>query len=142
MILNLTTRTDSLQNVRRRIKLIQDAPPKVLQRVGELEVNDTKNRILSLKVDPDGQSWAPWSMATLRKRGNEGTASLGLLFRNGELYKSIQMRISAKTLTIFSNVGYAKFLQQGTIHMPARRFLGWGNAAINRFKDIWKEETK
>ena len=139
MKFNITTRTDGLQNVRRRCEVIARAPELVLQQVAAEEVKATQNRIRNSKTDPDGQPWAPWSMATIRANKNKGGS---LLFRTGALHDSIQFRISEKTLTIYSNVGYAKYLQFGTPKMPARPFLGWSRENINRIKKILQDAVK
>lgn len=136
MKFNVTTRTDGIQNVRRRCEVIARAPEETLRRVAEEEVQKVQNRIRNTKTDPEGQPWAPWSMATIRANRNKGGS---LLFRTGALLNSIQFRISEKTLTIYSNAGYAKYLQFGTPKMPARPFLGWSQADINRIKQILKD---
>lgn len=139
IVLNMTTRTDGLQNVRRRLTAIQNAPQGILEQVAKEEVAATQQRIRSSKTDPQGRAWAPWSMATMRARRRDGTASRGLLNRTGALLASITSRVSEKTITIYSNIGYAKYLQFGTRKMPARPFLGWSNASINRVKQLLRE---
>ena len=136
MKFNITTRTDGLQNVRKRAEVIARAPEETLRRVAEEEVRAVQNRIRNSKTDPEGQPWAPWSMATIRANARRGGS---LLFRTGALHDSIQYRISEKTLTIYSNVGYARYLQFGTPKMPARPFLGWSRDNINRIKQILKD---
>lgn len=139
MKFNITTRTDGLQNVRHRVEVMKRAPDETLKQLAEEQVAVVQNRIRNTKTDPDGQPWAPWSMATIRAYSRSGRGG-SLLFRTGALLDSIQYRISEKTLTIFSNVGYAKYLQFGTPKMPARRFLGWNQESINRVKEILKEK--
>lgn len=136
MKFNITTRTDGIQNVRKRVEVIKRAPEETLRRVAEEEKQAVQNRIRNTKTDPEGQPWAPWSMATIRANAGRGGS---LLFRTGALLDSIQYRISEKTLTIYSNVGYSKYLQFGTPKMPARPFLGWSRDNINRIKQILKD---
>jgi len=139
MRFNITTRTDGLQSTRNRITTIQRAPQKTLEEVAKMGVDATKHRITQSKTGPDGQPWAPWSMATIRANRGKGGS---LLFRTGALNNSIEYRISEKTLTIYSNVGYAKYLQFGTPKMPARPFLGWSQADINKIKKILQDNTQ
>lgn len=136
---NVTTRTDGIQNVRKRFDVIMRAPEQVIKQVALDEVKATQNRIRNSKTDPEGQPWAPWSMATIRANKNRGGS---LLFRTGALLNSIEYRISEKTLTIYSNVGYAKYLQFGTPKMPARPFLGWSRESINKIKKILQDAVK
>lgn len=136
---NVTTRTDGIQNVRKRCTVIQRAPEKVIQQVALEEVRATQNRIRNSKTDPNGRPWAPWSMATIKANAGKGGS---LLFRSGALLNSIEYRISEKTLTIYSNVGYAKYLQFGTPKMPARPFLGWSRESINKIKKILQDAVK
>jgi len=136
---NITTRTDGIQNVRKRFDVIMRAPEQVIKQVALDEVKATQNRIRNSKTDPEGRPWAPWSMATIRSNKNRGGS---LLFRTGALLNSIEYRISEKTLTIYSNVGYAKYLQFGTPKMPARPFLGWSRESINKIKKILQDAVK
>lgn len=142
MKLNVTVRTDGQRILRHRFEAIQRAPMVVMQKVGEQEVRNVQERIRSGKTTPDGQPWTPWAMSTLRSRMRDGSAGQGLLYRTGSLLNSIQMRISNKTLTIFSNLNYARFIQEGTMKMPARQFLGWSQQQLNNIKNIMKDEVK
>lgn len=142
MKFNVTARVDGMQAVRTRFKQIERAPDTVIKKVAEEEVANVQERIRNSKTDPEGRAWSPWSMATLRQRQADGTAGNGLLYRTGSLLGSIQYRISQKTLTIFSNVGYAKFHQFGTSKMDARPFLGWSRTSINRIKELFKEQVE
>lgn len=142
MNFNVTTRVDGIQQVRNRFKMIERAPQKVLKQIADDQVRETQNRIRTTKLNPQGQTWAPWSMATLRQRQRDGSAARGLLFKTGQLWQSIQYRISEKTLTIFSNIGYARYLQEGTMRMPARPFLGWSQQALNSIKQKMKDAIK
>lgn len=139
MQFNVTVRTDGLQHTRNRIKMIQNAPKEALNEIGESVVAKAQQRIRSTKTAPDGTPWAPWSMATIRANQNKGGS---LLYRTGALLDSIQYRVSDKTITVYSNVGYARFLQFGTPKMPARPFLGWTQEDINKVKQIIGEALK
>lgn len=138
MRFNVTVRADGVQELRRRISHVKDAPKEAMEIMGRRAVSDTQLRIRSSKTAPDGTPWAPWSMATQReyaRRGHGGT----LLFHTGALHNSIQYRLSEHTLTVYSNVGYAKHLQFGTNKMPARPFMGWTGNDLNTIKRLLKE---
>jgi len=121
---------------------ISAATTKALQIAGQTEVQNTKQRIASEKIAPDGTSWKPWSMSTLRQRQKEGNVSLGLLNRTGALISSIAYKLTKNTLTIFSSASYAKYLQLGTSKMPARPFIGWSTDGVNKVRQLLKELTK
>jgi phage virion morphogenesis protein len=133
MRFNVTARTDGIEAIRHRFRTIERAPQKVLEQMGKEAVTSAQNRIRNTKTSPDGQPWAPWSMATQRANRGKGGS---LLFRTGALLNSIQYRVSDKTLTVYSNSGYGKYHQFGTPKMPARPFLGWNQQDINKVRDI------
>lgn len=137
MRFNVTVRADGVQELRRRISHVKDAPKEAMKQMGEKAVRDTQTRIRSTKVSPDGQPWQPWSMATQRQYARRGHGG-SLLFHTGALNNSIQYRLSEHTLTVYSNVGYAKYLQFGTSKMPARPFMGWTQQDVNTLKQILK----
>ena len=136
MRFNVTIRTDGMQDLRRRISHVKSAPKEVMEIMGKKAVTDTQTRIRSTKTSPDGQPWAPWSMATIRANAGRGGS---LLFRTGALHNSIKYRLSEHTLTVYSNTGYSSYLQNGTSKMPARPFLGWTENDINTIKRLLKE---
>ena len=135
MRFNVTVRTDGIEALRRRISHVKEAPKEALRFMGEKAVRDTQRRITSSKTSPDGQPWQPWSMATQRQYAQSGRGG-SLLYRTGALNNSIQYRLSEHTLTVYSNVGYAKYHQFGTSKMPARPFMGWVSEDINTLKQI------
>jgi len=138
MQLNITTRASGQREFRSRFKALQRASNETLDELGKEQVKITQERIRTGKQTPDGQAWAPWSLATLRKRTREGSAGGGLLYRTGALMNSIKYRVSNKTLTVYSDSPYGTFIQNGTWRMPARQFLGWSQAQLNRIKDIMR----
>lgn len=138
MKLNITTRTSGLQDFRHRFKAISQNTTAQLNILGKEEVQNVQERIATTKMTPDGQAWRPWSMATRRMNARRGNRGRGLLYRTGRLFKSIKYKLSPKTLTVYSSIPYAKYLQNGTNRMPARQFLGWSQMQLNRIKDIMK----
>lgn len=122
-------------------KQLQAARSTVLEEIGKEEVAITQERIRSSKTGPDGKSWAPWSMATLRQRTRQGSAGRGLLYRTGALLTSIAYKIEKGALIVYTNIPYAKYLQFGTPKMPSRPFIGWGNR-INKIVERLNEAFK
>jgi phage virion morphogenesis protein len=121
---------------------ISKATNEALRKAGEEEVRRTQQRLATEKRTPDGQPWAPWSLATLRQRTREGTLAGGLLNRTGALINSIAFKITQATLTVFSSAPYAKYLQLGTGKMPARPFIGWSKDGVNSVREYLKSITK
>lgn len=142
MKFNVTARVSGIQAARRRFKQISAIPNDIIKQTAVEQKAIVEKRIRDTKQDPDGRPWQPWAMATIRQRQREGSIRGGLLYRTGRLASSIAYRISAKTLTIFSKVPYAKYLQFGTTKMPARPFLGWDKASINRIKELFKQNLE
>ncbi len=114
------------------------APKDILNEFGKHEVERVKARFGS-KSDPDGGKWTQWDRDTEEERQREGTSSTGLLFETGALYNSIQYQVSGNKVTIGTNVEYAQYLQDGTVNMPPREFLGFNDRSA---ADIsWLIET-
>lgn len=128
------------QKLDKKIKSIGPITQRSLEQIGKTEVASAQNRISLWKASPDGQEWAPWSIATMRSRRREGTAHLGLLYRTGELFRSIYYKVTNLRLEVGSKAPYAKYLQNGTPNMPARPFLSWSKQTINRLKMLFSTE--
>lgn len=141
-MIKVETKINGMKDLDKRIKKIKAAPNKMLRVVGKEEVKETKIRIRSTKNDPDGKPWAPWSFATMKERVRQGNVQRGLLYRTGALLNSIKYTVKKGKLSVFSPLKYAKFLQFGTPKMPARPFLGWSKAAINRAVKILTKEVR
>jgi phage virion morphogenesis protein len=138
MRLNVKFDTKKVQKAIKQTKKQLKNNKSVLRKIGEKEIADTKRRIRTGKTSPDGNRWAPWSYATLEARRREGTASRGLLYRTGELYRSFKMKITNTALSIHSLKRYASYLQFGTPDMPARKFLGWSRRGKQQVVKIFK----
>ncbi len=134
----ITVKVDvNKQKLEQKIKSIGPLTKRSLVQVGKLEVISTQNRIANTKASPTGQAWAPWSMATLRARTLQGTAHQGLLYRTGELFRSIYYKVTNTTLEVGSRAHYAQFLQQGTSKMPGRPFIGFTQNSINILRRLF-----
>ena len=107
-------------------------PQPVLGRIGASEVENVRERIQSEKDSPWGNPWEPWATSTAKSRRLKGNDALGLLFDEGDLFRSIRAETHVYgtghgTLDIGSDLDYALYLQDGTEYMPARPFLGWND---------------
>jgi phage virion morphogenesis protein len=117
------------------LRNLQDTTP-LLQNIGDHLVASSRARIRTTKADPDGNAWEPWAPATRAARIKAGTAGSGLLYDTGTLFNSITASISRNRAVVSTTVPYATYLQNGTINMPARPFLGVSQGdmdAIRRF---------
>lgn len=133
---------DSLRKFSGKLKNNND----LLTEVGEILVEDIKQRIITSKKDTDEKPWKPWAKSTRQARERAGTAALGLLFNSGNLAHSIDYRITDKNkLKVGTNVKYAEYLDEGTDKMPARPFMGISKRAqkgINEALKIYLSEKK
>lgn len=121
------------------IKKLKNPRP-FLSKVGDVMIADTKNRIRSTKVDPNGRPWARWAESTEKAREREGSARGGILFRTGSLYNSIFKTFQQNRVVVSSASPYAGFHQFGTRRMPARPFIGvsaQANTQINKLVDSY-----
>lgn len=125
----------STENITRLLNKLRDKGA-FLQQVGEDLKASTQERIRSTKISPDGTPFAPWAMSTLRARQKDGTANLGILFRTGKLHDSIGFQVQRDHVEVGveSTVAYARYLQLGTLRMPARPFVGLSAQDLARIK--------
>lgn len=98
--------------------------------LGRLQVEAAQTRITTTKTEPIGSPWLPWSAFTRKEREAKGNAARGLLFDTGTLLNSIHAKPTIYGVEIGTELDYAKDLQEGDLHMPAREFLGWTPGAI------------
>lgn len=121
------------------IKKLADPTP-YLEMVGEAFLARARQRIHTLKADPQGQRWAPWAASTRAARAAQGTTILGLLFQTGSLYHGLDYQVIAKQkVAIQDRSPYGRFLQNGTPNMPARPFLGTGPWEEKRAGQLWNK---
>lgn len=143
-----------IATIRARLSL-----PPLINEIGELLLKRTLERF-DRQVDPNGTPWKALAPATLRRRRESGYPELPALNRSGQLRAAIQIiktRISAGTLYINTGAGVrigvsstanatyekmsekskpvsvaevAHYMQNGTGHIPARKFLGIGRLDI------------
>lgn len=124
-----------------------EKPRDMLREIGDIIVEDIKNRIVKTKQSPENEApWAPWAPSTAKARERKGNAALGLLFDSGNLLNSITAQIvgSHNTLQIGTNVHYATYLHNGTPKMPARPFMGISKRAqqgINEAIKMYMEKS-
>ena len=100
-----------------------------LERVGDIVALGSIDRIKTLKTDPSGAAWAPWSSSYARSgRGDS------LLDQSGSLAASIDSFVSGSDeVTIYAERPYAARQQWGfrgrdslgrNVNHPAREYLG------------------
>jgi phage virion morphogenesis protein len=118
----------------RRLKKLK--AKKILTDIARYEEEQTRKRIKTTKISADGVPWAPWSAATLKARTRRGTLAGGLLYETGNLWRSIRSFVLNTSIRITANAPYAKYLQNGTLRMPARPFLGWSRESIRKIKTM------
>lgn len=108
--------------------------------------NHIRTRFLQMMA-PDGTPWPVSKAALRRQRKNLGG---GTLFDKGNLFRSLQLYApDGDSRAIGTDVSYAKFHQFGTIHLPKRVFLGFGqddeqamqDAVIHRLSQILQGVT-
>lgn len=128
-------------SVQQLIDNLEDPSP-LLQRVGEYMKKSTQDRIKSTKTAPNGIPWAAWSSLTAFSRARKGNSSSGLLFDTGRLHDSIEYQVQARSVIVGAGVQYAKYLQEGTLNMPARPFVGMSKQDLKSIDDIVRDYLK
>lgn len=120
------------------------APQPALEEIGKGLQQSTKDRIRTTKLSPDGKPFAPWSFSTLKARQKEGTAAAGILFRTGKLHESIQYQVVNNQVQVGadSSAPYAKYLQFGTMKMPARPFIGFSQQDLEMIRKILRNHIR
>jgi phage virion morphogenesis protein len=113
-------------------RLIEDATFK--EALGELVVNQTKQRIAAEKTAPDGTSWQAWSTAYAGAR--HGGHSL--LMSGGTLLDSISAYVSGDTIEVGSGMVSAATHQFGSRdgRIPARPYLGVSEDNRQEIEDV------
>ncbi len=84
---------------------------------------------------PEGKSWPQ------RKADGEGVRSSrrALLVKSGRLRKSIRLtKVISNSVTIGTNVSFAKYHNEGTERMPQRKFIGKSSALSRRLQRMIK----
>lgn len=84
---------------------------------------------------PDGKPWAP------RKVDGDGARSgrRSLLVKSGRLRKSIRLtKVTSNSVSIGTNVPYAKYQNDGTATIPQRQFIGKSTALNRRLQRMIK----
>lgn len=135
-MITLTFDTETFYKQLNHLKEKWKFDPKFYRDIGLIILEDTKTRIKTTKVDPDGKPWAPWATSTAKGRIKKGNAALGLLFDSGNLYDSFFLKTTNDGFQISSLESYAGYLHNGTSKMPPRRIVGLSKGAIEGIKKI------
>lgn len=116
-------------------KLGGDLTP-LMDAVGFFLENSTRERF-ETKRDPEGISWEQLKPATVaRKQHKNGSIRGGILVDHGDLRKSITYHASTQSVAVGTDRLYGQYHQTGTVHLPARRFLGLSEADKDGINDI------
>ena len=116
-------------------KLGGDLTP-LMDAVGFFLENSTRERF-ETKRDPEGISWEQLKPATVaRKQHKNGSIRGGILVDHGDLRKSITYHASTQSVAVGTDRQYGQYHQTGTVHLPARRFLGLSTEDQNGINDI------
>lgn len=110
-------------------KTVEQATATGMQSAARIEIEETRKRIETTKVTPDGQPWAPWALSTRKLRAKTGGTLLNV---TGRLARSFYSIVTDRMAIIRSAAPYFKYLQEGTPKMPARPMLGWSQKTINK----------
>jgi len=102
----------------------------LLDSLGMVIEEQTKERIEITKLNPDNIKWDSWKEST-HKYLQKHFPKASLLFREGYLQMSIEHQLKGNdTVLVGSPMEYAEYLQDGTKKMEARKFLGFGTDNI------------
>ena len=112
---------------------------RLLNSIGLVIEEQTKDRIEFTKKNPDGGRWDPWKLSTLRYlRKHKRFKKATLLNRSPAegLLNSIEFRTKGRdSVIVGSSKEYAGYHQSGTRKMAARKFLGFGVTDIAELQD-------
>lgn len=134
--LNLRVDKDSFAGLHHMAKQLKD-PKDMLREIGDVVVEDIKQRITTTKKDPNEVAWAPWAPSTAKARQRKGNAALGLLNDSGALLQSITHKLTSNNkLQVGTALHYAAYLNDGTPKMPARPFIGVSDRARQGINEV------
>lgn len=112
-------------------------PKDLLRDIGEVIVEDIKNRIISTKKDINDVPFKAWAPSTKKARERDGSAALGILHNTGALAMSINYKVTGRNfLHVGSTSPYAPFLNNGTPKMTAREFMGVSQRAREGMNEV------
>jgi len=110
---------------------------RLLNSLGMVVEEQTKDRVEFTKLNPEGRKWDPWKESTLRYLRRKFPKATLLNRSSSEgLLNSIEHQVKGSdSVIIGSSKEYAGFHQEGTRKMAARKFLGIGVADIAELQD-------
>lgn len=107
-------------------------PRDLLDESAAVLLNHIRTRFIQ-QIDSSGQAWIPSKASTLRASGRGG----GTLFDTGRLFHSLQAFTRGEfSRAIGSDVPYGKFHNYGTVRLPRREFLAFGQQDVKVVQDI------
>jgi len=138
---------DKLQRKLNEFVLSGGDKERLLNSLGMVIEEQTKERIDITKQDPDNKKWDPWKEST-QKYMQKYFPKASLLYRDpsGGLLNSIEHQMKGSdAVLVGSSKEYAGYLQEGTKNMVARKFLGFGTDNIielqNAVDEFMKEQV-
>ena len=138
---------DKLQRKLNEFVLSGGDKERLLNSLGMVIEEQTKERIDITKQDPDNKKWDPWKEST-QKYMQKYFPKASLLYRDpsGGLLNSIEHQMKGSdAVLVGSSKEYAGYLQEGTNKMVARKFLGFGTDNIielqNAVDEFMKEQV-
>lgn len=138
MSFSIKIEKDSFAGVHYLIRKLKD-PTDLLTDIGEIVVEDIRQRIITTKKDVYDKPFANWAPSTRKARVKDGSAALGILYRTGTLADSIHYKVTSKNkLKVGAGVDYAVWLNNGTNKMPAREFIGVSQRARQGINEALK----
>lgn len=95
---------------------VRDLTPAL--RVGAAAIDKLVDDTFQQKRDPAGRPWSPYKPSTVKKHKGRVRS---LLQNTARLRRSWTARATKSAIVFGTNVPYARFHQEGTKHMKARR---------------------
>jgi len=106
-----------IKNIEVNVSLNQE----VYNKIGSEIVNRTKSNV-NAGEDADKNTFTPLKSKTIKYKQAKGYGS-NTLISTGKLLNSINYQANSESVSVGSDVPYAKFHQYGTKYLPVRKFI-------------------
>ena len=105
----------------------------ILDQSAAILLNDIRTRFLQ-KIDSGGVPWLPSQAAQNREKAGKGG---GTLYDTGNLFHSLQVfAIGDDSRGLGTDVRYGAFHNYGTVTLPKREFLAFGDGDIQTVQEF------
>lgn len=111
-----------------------------LHKMAQAHKKQIRERLLTKKSGPDGESWRPWAESTRKKRERKGNAGQGLLVDSRRLVNSFKVAFTVGKGKLGSPLPYAARQHFGGGRVPGRPYAGVGRtdmAELTRTLNTW-----